>query len=447
MPDPRRGDVTVLTRLRDGRILLTGGGSRQFRRLSEAGPKLAAVETAAAPPRTGPRRGVAPNVWFLGLTSLLTDTSSELVASVLPLYLVLHLGLSPLGFGLVDGLQHGVAALVRLASGLLSDRVRRYKPLAAAGYALSAACRLALLPAGGSLPALAAITAVDRIGKGTRTAPRDALLSLSARPEALGAAFGVHRSLDAAGALLGPIVAFALLARRPDGFADLFVVAFLVALAGLGALVLLVRDVRPAAPSASGPALGLAHLLEDPALRRLALAGAALGAATISDGFLYLALQRASGIPASSFPLLAVATSLVYLVLAAPCGRLADRIGRRTVFLAGYALLAPAYASAGLGGPGWLAPAVGVLLLGAHHAATDGVLMALTAALVAPAQRGGSLALVGSALGLARLGASLLFGFVWSRASLDGALLVFGVLLLVALAAAARAIRIPERSA
>ncbi len=400
-------------------------------------------EARAAPPRWA---GVGPNVWLLGLTSLLTDASSELVTSVLPVYLVLHLGVSPLAFGLVDGLQQGVAAVVRLASGVFSDRMQRYKPVAVAGYALSAVCRLALLPAGGSLPALAAIAAFDRIGKGIRTSPRDALLSLSARPEALATAFGVHRSLDAAGALLGPLLAFALLASRPGAFPQLFVIAFLLALAGLGALLLLVREVRPALGPSTAPAPDFA-LRVDPALRGLVYASALLGLATVSDGFLYLVLQRSSGIPVSSFPLLFVATSLVHFALAVPFGRLADRVGRRAVFLAGHAALLLAYVTAALAGPGWLAPAGGVLLLGAYHAATDGVVMALAASLVAPARRGGSLALVGSAAGLARLGASLLFGLVWSRFGFDAALLGFGALLLVALGAAASMLRAPEGAA
>jgi len=237
---------------------------------------------------------VPPNVWGLGLTSLFTDASSELVTSVLPLYLVVHRGLSPLGFGLVDGLQQGLAATLSLGSGLLSDRLGRHKRVAAAGYAVSAVCRLALLPAGAQLSALAAITAADRIGKSIRTPSRDALLSLSARPEALGFAFGVHRSLDAAGALLGPLLAFALLARRPVGFEELFVVAFLVATGGLAALLLLVRDVRPAAASIPAPPPALGRLLADPAPRRLALAAAVLGLATVGDGFVFLAFQSAS---------------------------------------------------------------------------------------------------------------------------------------------------------
>lgn len=402
------------------------------------------VEVEAVPLREGLRRGfrgVGPNVWFLGLTSLLTDASSEMVASVLPVYLVLHLGISPLGYGVVDGLQHAVTALVRLAGGALADRRGAYKEIAFAGYAVSAACRLALLPAGGSLPALAAVAAADRMGKGLRTAPRDALVSLSSRPESLGVAFGVHRSLDALGALLGPVVAFALLASRPDAFRELFVVSFLVAVAGVGALLLLVRGARP--HGANSPARGAAYgaLLRAPGLRGLVIAATALGFATVGDGFLYLVMQRRGLVSAAQFPLLFVATSACYFALAAPAGRLADRFGRRATFLAGHALLVPAYAAVLLPVDGLLVPALGVVLLGAYYAATDGVAMALAASWLAPAERASGLALVATASGLARFAASIGFGILWTANGEGTALAIFAGLLVLALFAARAALR------
>ena len=172
-------------------------------------------------PLTGTRRApdgfpaVSHTVWALGWTSLFTDVSSEMVASVLPLYLVLHLGMSPLAFGVVDGLYQGAAALVRVAAGILSDRWRRYKAIAVTGYALSAACRFFILLAGASWSSITAIIVADRIGKGIRTAPRDALISQRTESSQLATAFGVHRALDAAGAMFGPVVAFVLLAALP----------------------------------------------------------------------------------------------------------------------------------------------------------------------------------------------------------------------------------------
>ncbi|MGE0028688.1 MAG: MFS transporter [Thermoleophilia bacterium] len=168
---------------------------------------------------------------MLGITSLLTDVSSEMVATILPLYLVFTLGFTPLQFGVVDGYQRGASALVSLGGGLVADRRRRHKEVATAGYGLSAVCKLGYVAAGTSFAALGAVVFVDRIGKGIRTAPRDALISLSSRREGLGLAFGVHRALDTTGAMLGPLAAFALLAISPEGYDAIFIVSFLVAAA------------------------------------------------------------------------------------------------------------------------------------------------------------------------------------------------------------------------
>src|SRR4051812_20010348 len=158
--------------------------------------------------QTRPR--VARIVWYLGITSFFTDVSSEMVSSILPIYLVLHLRLSPVAFGGIDGLYQGFAAVARLAGGFVADRWRNHKSVAAFGYALSATCRVGLLAAGNTWELLAATIAIDRTGKGIRTAPRDAMISLSTDRADLASAFGVHRALDAAGAMLGPFIAFVL---------------------------------------------------------------------------------------------------------------------------------------------------------------------------------------------------------------------------------------------
>src|SRR6476659_8776731 len=139
--------------------------------------------TAARPESRSFFSRISPTVWALGFTSLLTDVSSEMVASVLPMYLVLQLGISPVAFGVIDGLYQGMAALVRIVGGLLGDRWRRYKELASVGYGISAACRLLILAAGASWTTIAGVVAIDRIGKGLRTAPRDALISLRSRSD------------------------------------------------------------------------------------------------------------------------------------------------------------------------------------------------------------------------------------------------------------------------
>ncbi|MFE2298973.1 MFS transporter [Streptomyces sp. NPDC059445] len=216
---------------------------------SRAGaPETAAASAeSAARPRAGRRlTAVGPTVLALGTVSLITDVSSEMVTAVLPLYLVAGLGLSPLGFGLLDGIYNGFSALVRLAGGHLADRGGgRHKWVAGAGYALSAICKPLLLVAQ-TLTPIGLVLAADRTGKGLRTAPRDALISISSSPETRGRAFGVHRAMDTAGALLGPLVAFLILRATVDGYDAVFTVSFCVAVVGVLVLVLFV----PGGPSA-----------------------------------------------------------------------------------------------------------------------------------------------------------------------------------------------------
>ena len=387
---------------------------------------------------------VPRNVWALGFTSLFTDVSSEMVGTVLPVYLVLYLGLTPFQFGIVDGLYHGVTALLRLASGVAVDRGGRCKEIASWGYGASAVSRLALLAAGASWPLIAGAVAFDRAAKGARTVPRDVLISLSSPTDRLATAFGVHRALDSAGAMLGPLVALAILAALPDAFDVVFVASFSVAVIGLGVLLLFVTNAdRPhrASPAPVTPLAAARGILELPGLLRVTVAATMLGAATVGDGFLYLLLQQAVGFSPGLFPLLYVGTSACYLLLAVPAGRLADRIGRQRALLAGYALLGAACALTLESGIGPLGVAGGLLLLGGHYALTDGVLMALASGLLPRSRRGSGLALLTTATSLSRLLASVLFGTLWTRYGVGTAIPVFLVALGAAIGVAAVVLR------
>ncbi|MFI6256969.1 MFS transporter [Micromonospora zamorensis] len=381
-----------------------------------------AAEEPGPGPGPGPRRRrfalVSGNVVALGTVSLITDISAEMVAAVLPLYLVLGLQLSPVAFGVLDGVHTGATALLRVVGGFAADRFRRRKLIAGIGYTLSAVAKLGLLLAGRSIPAIGAVIAVDRLGKGVRSAPRDALITLSSPPEALGRAFGVHRAMDSFGAFLGPLAAFAVLLVVGQSYDAVFVTSFCIAALAVVVLVLFVRE-RPAGEPTeqpSDPTVSVREafgLLRGGPARRLVLAAAMLGLATIGDGFVYLLLQRREDLGLRWFPLLAVGTSLAYLLLAAPLGVLADRIGRLPVVIGGYAALGATYLL--LAGPvdGWPLIALTLALYGAFYAATDGVLIALAGPVLPARLRTTGIALVQTGQALAYLVSSVLFGLAW----------------------------------
>ncbi|WP_030413618.1 MFS transporter [Streptomyces sp. NRRL S-1448] len=456
------------------------------------------ADSRATPTTAGPgarpgrpvRAAVPGTVLVLGTVSLITDVSSEMVTAVLPLYLVTELGLSPLGFGLLDGVYNGVSALVRLVGGRISDRGGGggHKVVAVVGYGLSALCKPLLLLVH-TLPLIGAVLAVDRTGKGLRTAPRDAMISLAGEPAVRGRAFGVHRAMDTAGALLGPLVAFLVLRAAAGGYDAVFTVSGCVAALGVAVLLLFVpARIRPPAPDTTeaadrlpspardplpspvhGPLPSPAHgpaspapprdpasarprapasapplrpMLRLPALRRLTGCAVLLGLTTVSDSFLYLTLQRRLGLSEAWFPLLPLGTAAAFLLLAVPLGAVADRWGRRRLFLLGHLALLGAYGV--LLAPFAASPVpTGLVLVlhGGFYAATDGVLAAATADAVPDAWRGSGLAVVQTGQAAARFGCSLAFGAAWTAWGDRWALALAAAGLALAAALSARLLR------
>lgn len=410
-------------------------------------PTVAAPTMARGAPQAGGRRRIgrtiSGTVFALGAVSLITDVSSEMVTAVLPLYLVTGLGLSPLGFGLLDGVYNGFSALVRLVGGHLADRGAdrggRHKPVAALGYGLSALVKPLLLVVH-TLPLIGAALALDRTGKGLRTAPRDALISLSSSPGTRGRSFGVHRAMDTTGALLGPLVAFLILRQAAEGYDAVFTVSFCTAALGVLVLLLFVpsRTTPPASPKPASPAAARPGkedqrpslraafaLLGRRDLRALTLCAIALGLATVSDSFVYLMLQRRLGVPDRWFALLPLGTAGAFLLLAVPLGRWADRVGRWRVFVGGHVALLCAYALLMSSLRAGFLPYAVLALHGTFYAATDGVLMAAAAGSVPAALRSSGLALVQTGQAGARFFCSLAFGAAWTawgdRSALAGA--------------------------
>jgi MFS family permease len=389
--------------------------------------------------RWGPSRPrVSANVLFLGLTSLFTDISSEMVTTVLPLYVLVNLNLTPMAFGVVDGLYLGAAAVVRLVGGFLADRTRRHKRVAVAGYTVSMVSRVGLLAFGSAWGWLLGVVLLDRLGKGIRSDARDAMISFSTPRGELATAFGVHRALDTAGAMIGPLIAFGLLMLAPGAYDAVFVVSLCAALIGLAILVLFVENRPRPTAQAREPAVitiaAVARLVRLPDVRALTVAGAALNLATMSDAFLYLTLQRRLALQVGFFPLMYVATAAIYMVLALPMGLLADRIGRPRVFIGSYLLLLFAYSALLLPSSGTAELAGYLVLLGAYYAGTDGVLMALASSRLPEDLRTSGMALLMTVSNLARLMASILFGWLWTWRGVEFAVGVFGTGLVVAIA-------------
>ncbi len=393
------------------------------------------------------RGGVGRTVLALGCTSLLTDISSEMVSTVLPMYLVLHLGLTPLQFGVVEGTYQGATALVRLLGGWVADRWQRHKEIAAIGYGISALSKI-VLGLASAWPVVAGIVAVDRLGKGLRTAPRDALISLSTAPAHLGTAFGVHRAFDSVGAMLGPLVALGILASFQSRFDLVFVASFAFAVMGLGVLLLFVQNAPPSSidvAMVAAPSSALSRAGQTRSLTGLTVAAALLSLATVSDSFLYLVLQRQSGFDATLFPWLYVGTAASYCVLAIPAGQLADRAGRRSTFLGGHAVLVLAYLMATYQHSGPIILVSCVVLLGGYYAMTDGVLMAVASELCRPAQRASGMALITTVTSGARFIAPIVFGALWVRFDPTTAIYAFTVALGVAVGVAWVALAWTER--
>jgi MFS family permease len=384
--------------------------------------------------------GVEPNVWKLGFTSLFTDVSAEMVSSILPLYFVIYLGLSPLQFGVLDGIYQGAAvASLSLVAGIAADRWRRQKEVAIGGYAFSAVSKLGLLAMASSWPILVVVLALDRVGKSIRTAPRDAMISLSAHPRTLATAFAVHRALDTGGSVIGPLLAFLLLRLVPGGFGFVLMVSFCIALVGVGLITLLVDKPQTAVSDPTQPASSIRlslGLWNEPVFRTIMLAGGILALMTASDAFIYLVVQKNTGCSITAFPLFALVTAAAYLLLSVPAGKLADAWGRRKVFLGGYIFMGLVYMILLMPGLGRGAQFASLGLLGVYYAATNGVLVAVASSALAPGLRTSGLAFLNTFLGICKLLSSVLFGLLWTSGAMRTPVWVFSLGLTTALVVA-----------
>jgi MFS family permease len=368
-------------------------------------------------------RGLPGTVVVFGLVSLLTDISSEMIYPLLPVFLATTIGAGPAFLGIIEGVAESTAALVKLFSGIVADRVKSRKGLVLAGYGVSSLAR-PLIALASSAGQVLAIRFLDRTGKGVRTAPRDALIADTVSYGDRGRAFGFHRSMDHAGALLGPLLASLILYTVTR---DLRTVFLLAAIPGFLAVLLIavkVRDSRRNPESFVTPApLGK---LPDGRLRPYLLVLFLFTLGNSSDAFLLLKASQA-GVPNLRIPQLWAFFHLVKMLSVMPFGALSDRIGRRGVIICGWSVYALAYAGFALATSE--AQIWGLFALyGLFYGMTEGVEKAYVADLANPAERGRAFGWFNFAIGAGALPASLVFGLVWqwygSRASfLCGALI------------------------
>ena len=282
--------------------------------------------------------GITGNVLVLGLVSFFTDVSSEMIYPLLPLFLTGVLGAGPAFLGVIEGVAESTASLLKLFSGVLSDRLRGRKRLVLFGYSLSALMRPLIGSAGSPLMVLLIRTG-DRVGKGMRTSPRDALIADSVDPALRGKAYGFHRSMDNAGALLGPLIATGLLAYLVSDVRQVF---WLAAIPGLAAVLLIVWKLHEVERKSEGAKPVRLSLLPAGALRRYLLILFLFTLGNSSDTFLLLK-AGSLGVPPFRIPLLWAFFSLVKMLSTMPFGSLSDRVGRRGVIVAGWCVYSLSY--------------------------------------------------------------------------------------------------------
>ena len=377
-------------------------------------------------------------VWVLGFVSLLMDISSEMIHALLPLYLTVALGASALVVGIIEGIAEATALIVKVVSGTLSDRWRNRKGLTAFGYGLAAFSKpLFAIATGPGLVFFARF--LDRIGKGIRGAPRDALIADLAPREIRGAAFGLRQSLDTVGAFAGPLLAMALMLAWNDDFRAVFWVAVVPAVLSFLLVAFAVKEPAhpPPRPSPKGEgelhAGGMRGLT--PAFWAVAIAGIALTLARFSEAFLILRAHDLQ-LAVAYAPLVLVGMNVVYALVAFPVGRLADRMPPRTLLYIGIAFLVAADVVLALATDlVWLG--AGVVLWGLHMGFTQGLLSAMVAHAAPAALRGTAFGVFNLASGLSMLAASAIAGALWHYVG-PAATFWAGALLAIASAAITR---------
>lgn len=380
-------------------------------------------------------RGLPRNVFALSLVSLLNDTSSEIIYPVLPAFLFLALGASPFAIGLIEGLAESAASILKLFSGYLSDKFNKRKLPVFLGYSLAAVTR-PLLAFVTAWPQLLVVRAADRVGKGIRGAPRDALLAADVEPERRGLAFGFNRAADHLGAVIGPVMAFVLLsyialdAAEPTvrEYQQVFLFASIPVVLGLFVIVFFVREDGARDIGAEPPTLSLKGF--DGSFKRYLLIVALFTLSNSTDAFLLLRAEQA-GIAPILLPFLWMALHFSKVVFSLLGGDLSDRFGRRSLIAGGWVVYALVYLGFAFIDSAWQAWAL-FIIYGAYFGLSEGAEKALVADMVEPEKRGTAYGLFNLAFGITVLPASLMFGFLWYQFNAETAFITSAVISLAA---------------
>ncbi len=377
-------------------------------------------------------REIPGSVWALGLVSLFMDVSSEMIHSLLPIYLVTVLGASALTVGVIEGVAEATASITKVFSGALSDYLGERKWLAALGYTLSAITK-PVFPLASTIGWVVAARFIDRVGKGIRGAPRDALIADLTPAGLRGTAYGLRQSLDTIGAVLGPLLAIVFMALLADNFRHVFWIAVIPAFISAGIIILAVREPsRPKQKDGAGTRPMRTELGNLSATYWLVVGVAAIFTlARFSEAFLLLRAQSV-GMPLAVVPVVMIVMNVVYALTAWPAGALSDSLGRYRLIFAGFALLIVADLVLAFGG-GVIAILIGVALWGLHMGLTQGLLSALVADAAPANLRGTAFGVFNLVSGLAMLLASVIAGGLWDWVGPDGTFLAGALFTAIAL--------------
>lgn len=374
------------------------------------------------------RKGLTRNVVILGFVSLLNDGASEMIYPLLPVFLTAVLGAGPAALGIIEGIAESTASFLKLTSGYFSDRVKRRKGWIVAGYSISNLIR-PLIAVASSWPQVLALRFSDRVGKGLRTSPRDAIIADSTPPEFRGMAYGFHRAMDNGGAIVGPLLATGLLLLLHDTPQENLKTIFLLSfIPGLLAVLLLFAGLKesPADEQRQVPSSGFnfrAAWAQMPAgFRKYLAIVLAFTLGNSSDAFLLLRAQKL-GVPITLLPAIWVALHVVKMGFSVPGGILSDRIGRKKVIVAGWTVYALVYGGFAFANTQWHAWAL-FMVYGIYFGLTEGVEKALVADFAPSHLRGSAFGLYHLTVGFGAFPASLLFGLVWQK---FGAAAAFGM--------------------